>query len=220
MTKLLLIRHAQSLNNAKPEHLRIPDPGLTDLGHEQAKRAASWLARWEVTQLYSSPFLRALQTVAPISRQLGMSVNIRADIFEQGGCYQGHLPGEEKGEPGMTRSEILRHYPAWDVDGEISDEGWWKSRPFETWEQATVRARRVASWLSATIATQDGCHAIVTHGDFKRILIYALLDDEIDERRFGPIYNTSITQFVARDGRWVLDSYNTTSHLAPNQLTL
>ena len=30
--RLFLIRHAQSENNAKPDHLRIEDPGLTELG--------------------------------------------------------------------------------------------------------------------------------------------------------------------------------------------
>ena len=33
--RLYLIRHAQSENNARPEHERVEDPGLTELGARQ-----------------------------------------------------------------------------------------------------------------------------------------------------------------------------------------
>ncbi len=220
MTYLLLIRHAQSNNNAQPEHLRIPDPGLTDLGQQQALRAAQWLDQRSITHMYASPFLRALLTAEPIAKQLKLPVTIRADIFEQGGCYRGHLPGQEIGQPGMSREEIRVRFPAWLIDEKIGASGWWSSRPYETHEQARQRAKLVATWLTQEISSQPGCHAIVTHGDFKQLLVGELLSDQRGIRQWGPIHNTSISKFVFKNGRWTLDWYNSAHHLSPDLITL
>ena len=39
--QLYLIRHGQSENNGRPEHLRVEDAELTDLGHQQAEQATA-----------------------------------------------------------------------------------------------------------------------------------------------------------------------------------
>ena len=44
LVQLYLIRHGQSENNARPEHLRVEDAELTDLGHQQAEQLAPWIA--------------------------------------------------------------------------------------------------------------------------------------------------------------------------------
>ena len=41
---LLLIRHAQSENNALEDRFRVPDPGITELGVANQK---NWLWRWQ-----------------------------------------------------------------------------------------------------------------------------------------------------------------------------
>ncbi len=219
MTQLLLIRHAQSNNNANPEHLRIPDPGLTDLGIEQANCAARWLERRNVTHLYASPFLRAMLTVEPISKQLRLPVTIRADIFEQGGCYQGHVPGEEVGQPGMSGEQIRERFPGWQVDMAISSSGWWASRPYESFIQAQQRARSVVEWFNSELAVIPGCHAIVTHGDFKHLLVSELLAKSRGVREWGPIHNTSISRFAFNDGTWQLDWFNSAHHLPHHLIT-
>lgn len=60
--ELYLIRHGQSENNARPEHLRVEDALLTELGHQQAGLAAEWIKTIGLDRLFSSPFRRALQT--------------------------------------------------------------------------------------------------------------------------------------------------------------
>jgi 2,3-bisphosphoglycerate-dependent phosphoglycerate mutase len=220
MTELLLIRHAQSLNNAKPEHQRVPDPGLTELGHKQADCVARWLRQNPITRLYSSPFLRALLTVEAIANETGLPVHVRADVFEQGGCYRGHLPGEEIGQPGMSRTQILARFPDWPIDDRIGELGWWQCRPYESWEQAMARARSVVAWLSADLSQVEGCHAIVTHGDFKMLLVQELLTNSTNARIGRPFHNTSVTRFLLKQGRWELDWYNSAQHLPVELLTL
>jgi 2,3-bisphosphoglycerate-dependent phosphoglycerate mutase len=47
--QLLLVRHAQSANNALPTELRVHDPGLTETGNLQAEHLADWLQTLPLT---------------------------------------------------------------------------------------------------------------------------------------------------------------------------
>ena len=70
--QLYLIRHGQSENNARPEHMRVEDAELTELGHQQARHLAPWIATLELDRLFCSPFRRALQTAWPLMQQAGL----------------------------------------------------------------------------------------------------------------------------------------------------
>jgi hypothetical protein len=71
--EVILVRHAGSI---------APVPGgpedfqrwLTAHGLVQAERLAERLAAYEPAQIVSSPYLRAVQTVAPVARRLGRVV--------------------------------------------------------------------------------------------------------------------------------------------------
>ena len=214
MTEVLLIRHGQSANNALPSNQRIPDPGLTALGTEQARRTAQYLVDVSVTHLYCSPFTRSLETMRPIAQALQMSVSVRADLFEQGGCYSGFEPGCERGEPGLSRSQIAARYPGWQIDTAIGEDGWW-GRNYESKEEATCRAESVARWMQYTIVHQGGVHVLVIHADFKRLLIAAMLGARADHliEGLGPLRNVGISRFVWDAGIWRPDGLNITTHL-------
>lgn len=77
-TELVVIQHA--------EKVRSPgDPGLTDRGHRQAAEVAAWLAqtRADITQVWSSPLRRALETAAPIAAALDTEVRVDARLRER-----------------------------------------------------------------------------------------------------------------------------------------
>ena len=74
--ELILVRHGQPAWTT-PDGKGRNDPGLTDLGHDQAKRAADRLAdtedlpgRGDVDRLFVSPAVRAQETAAPIAAAL------------------------------------------------------------------------------------------------------------------------------------------------------
>ena len=172
--QVLLIRHGQSANNAQAEHLRVPDPALTELGIRQAAATAAWLADIRVDYVYCSPFLRALETARPIAVAKNLPVRVRADLFEQGGCYSGYEPGAERGEPGLGKSALRQQYPGWHIDESIPETGWW-GKEFETLAQARQRAAQVANWLAGEAKAVGGLHVLVIHADFKRLLLEAML---------------------------------------------
>lgn len=222
MSSVLLVRHAQSANNARPEHLRVCDPGITELGQQQSAAIARALSTFDVRNLYCSPFLRSLETTRPIANQLSKVPLIRNDLFEQGGCYSGHIPGQQRGEPGMGRGELTRRYPGWTIDSRIDDSGWW-GRPYESSEQARQRARQVAAWLASEVVTAcDSLDIFVIHADFKRLLLLELLGSiwtPTHDRQLGPLYNAGMSLLEHSGSGWILHSFNATTHLGKHELS-
>ena len=218
-----MIRHGQSANNAQPEHLRIPDPGLTETGEQQAAALAGWFEGHSLTSLYCSPFLRSLETTRPLAERKQLSVSVRSDLFELGGCYSGHEVGQQRGEPGMGRSQLSLAYPAWEIDELISDGGWW-NRDYETWEQGKTRAVAVERWLAGELARLPGTHLLVIHADFKRLLLTTMLDDStlaqhnIDLAQV-PLVNTGVTTLSYDKNGWNLHEFNSTQHLPSHWVT-
>lgn len=222
MSRVLLIRHAQSENNSLPESHRVPDPGLTPLGYRQAASTAETLSGYCIQHLFCSPFLRSLETTRLIAEATGLQPEIRSDLFEQGGCYSGYLPGQEKGEPGMGRSELASRYRGWQIDGRITEAGWW-GRPYESVTEARQRARVVGTWLEHhACGNGDDQTILVIHADFKRLLLLQLLRlEETDSviRRFGPLINAGISIVEFTNRTWVMSAYNSQSHLPPDALS-
>lgn len=225
--RLMLIRHGQSANNALPEEERVCDPGLTDLGKRQAERVAKGLAGAPISHLYSSPFLRALETVRPLAAAKEMSVVVNPHIFERGGCYSGDNRIGKRGEAGMGFSELERKYPQWQISPEIPEEGWW-GREFETDHQCRARAEQVAQWITRELVPQGGCHAMVIHADFKMILGPSLLGmgeggsekEPSHQQTFSQApNNTGVSLFQWTGDRFQLMKYNCTEHLSPDELS-
>jgi 2,3-bisphosphoglycerate-dependent phosphoglycerate mutase len=218
---ILLIRHAQSGNNALPESQRVPDPGLTELGKQQARRLADGIKRFRVSQLYCSPFRRSLETTFPISEALNLTPVVHSDIYEQGGCYSGYVPGQLRGEPGMNRAELQGNYPGWEICETIGVLGWNHGREYESERHAKHRAERVANRLTNRWVPEfpGEMAALVIHADFKRILMIALLGTDRWPDHWQPIYNTAISHLQRVDDQWRLVEWNSAEHLTPELLS-
>ncbi|WP_413205713.1 histidine phosphatase family protein [Rhodospirillum sp. A1_3_36] len=71
----LFLRHGESTTNRAGVIAGWRDPELTDLGCEQARRAAEILKDLPLTAIFSSPLQRAWDTAAPIAKVLDMPVH-------------------------------------------------------------------------------------------------------------------------------------------------
>ena len=130
--QLYLIRHGQSENNARPEYVRVEDAELTELGHQQARHLAPWIATLELDRLFCSPFRRTLQTAWPLMQQAGLEVEVKIPLHEAGGCVAGPGGDDLVGRPGITGDELREDFPGYRVPASIDENGWWKSQPNET----------------------------------------------------------------------------------------
>ncbi|RMF44553.1 MAG: histidine phosphatase family protein [Planctomycetota bacterium] len=221
MAEILLIRHGQSANNALDEALRVCDPNLTEVGRRQAIALADHLQDQAIDRLYCSPFRRSLETTRPIADRLGIRPSIRADIFEQGGCYSGYQVGQRRGEPGLGAVHLQQEYPGWEIDSRIDSAGWW-NRPYESREQAIRRAASVRRWLETDVASQGGRHALIIHADFKFLLLQELLGADAAELQglfAGSLWNAGISRLCFQGSQWIASTLNDASHLAPDQRT-
>ena len=73
---VLLIRHAEPIPFGSAG-VTDDDRPLSDQGRLRAAELAIELEPFEVTAIYSSPYLRALQTVGPIARACETSLSSR-----------------------------------------------------------------------------------------------------------------------------------------------
>jgi broad specificity phosphatase PhoE len=236
--ELFIIRHGQSSNNAlTDDSQRTFDPILTDLGKQQAERLAQFLADrrnrdvefntgsgfasdagehgFGITHLYCSAMHRAMQTAAPVSKALGLPVEIWPDIHEQGGMYL-ERDGSAIGYPGKTRAEILTEFPDYVLPASITDAGWYDAaRGYEETYTGAGRAIKVVMELRRRAAGEfSGARiALITHGTFIDLMLKALLGQLPNRSYFFTHYNTAITR-VDFSGEYLLMRYiNRVDHL-------
>ena len=74
-TRLYIIRHGQSDGNAEGRFGGHGPTPLSKLGLEQAERTAKLLAKEEISAIYSSDLLRAVQTAEPLAKLLNLKIN-------------------------------------------------------------------------------------------------------------------------------------------------
>jgi 2,3-bisphosphoglycerate-dependent phosphoglycerate mutase len=245
--RLLIIRHAESANNvlalkvdtATYMQQRSPDPVITELGVRQSYRLAEHLAgevpadapaggkgSYGITHFYCSPMLRTLQPAQPTVKALGIRPSIWMDIHEHGGMFMGnpHTGENFLNHAGLTRQEIARDYPDYELHADIGDDGWWKSG-YEDIAGCYARAIRVARELRrrAHAELESGNKsvvAIISHGTFIDSLIKALFSQIPENRYFYYHNNTAITciDFAQHDTLF-MRYLNRTSHLPPEMIS-
>ncbi len=80
--KIFLIRHGQTLWNKEERYLGDEDIELTPEGIQQAKLAAKYLSEVNLSNIYSSPLKRAIDTAAFINDGRKMKVIVRENLKE------------------------------------------------------------------------------------------------------------------------------------------
>ncbi|MES0362236.1 MAG: histidine phosphatase family protein [Anaerolineales bacterium] len=85
MNTFYLVRHADVVWT--PDENR----SLSECGHQDAKRAAEILLKFPISVIYSSPYLRARQTIAPLSSHLEIDVQSEPDLRERR-MSEGQIP--------------------------------------------------------------------------------------------------------------------------------
>lgn len=91
MTRIHLVRHGEVDNPEGILYGRLPNFGLTDRGHEMARRVGEHFAAASVTPdaLVCSPLLRAQQTITPLRERLDMPVFTDDRVIEAANSFEG-----------------------------------------------------------------------------------------------------------------------------------
>ena len=160
---MILVRHGQTLFNLHFGASRIDpgieDPGLTELGRDQARNAAAALAAHDVRQLVVSPYRRTLETAAIIADVLDLPVRIEPLVRERFGFVC---------DVGTPRSQLCLAWPQHSFDH--VDEFWWRHGDEDDEPESRLHARCDRFRLS--MAEDPGWRhtAVVTHWGVIRAL--------------------------------------------------
>lgn len=209
LTRLVLIRHGESVGNATQAiHGPRMCGGLSDAGRDQCERLAERLARTGELAgavLYASQFRRAQETAKLIAPSLG-----DPELVVDAGF--GEIDWGVECD-GLTFTEIVDLFgtPDWDGDPEV---------PFIAGgESSGDMTRRVTAAVDRVIARHPGRIVVVcTHGGAIDVAVrYAL---GVEGRGQFDLYttNTSLTTLTNVSmgttwSRWRIERYNDAAHL-------
>ncbi|AXE39168.1 histidine phosphatase family protein [Acidipropionibacterium virtanenii] len=191
---LLLIRHAQSANNAlvtedadHPENYlstRVADPPITQLGIRQAEALGAWIGGVDPhpTRLYCSPMRRTIETAAPVATALDLPLVVEDFLYERPGPtdWNGH---GFSAVPGTARSELASITGHVVFPDTVTEQGWY-SGDVETTQQAAARAARIRDWVLEAHEPDDVV-AIVAHGAIGALILSAILSPQRQESLGG-----------------------------------
>lgn len=200
-TELVIVRHGQTAANIAGLLVGRQDVLLTDLGHEQAKRAAGEVATLQPDALVSSPLQRARQTAKPIAERTLLFPEVEEEIAEFGfGDFEG-----------WTEKDALDRHPH--LRPLITGE----AHPDERWpngESGSGFVARVFDGISRIVADHpDQRVVVVTHGGVLGSWVARMA--ESGATSFFPylVHNCSISTFEVAGRGTTCVAWNQTRHL-------
>jgi probable phosphoglycerate mutase len=196
--ELVLVRHAEPVRvGADETNGEAADPGLTERGHDQSRRVATWLGAERFDAVLVSPKRRAVETAAPLADALAIATKIDAGIIEYDAQSHDYIPMDELRATRDPRFTAMVEGRWQEFGGEPPDE---------------FRAR-LRAWLDATVADHPGERVVaVCHGGVINVLLAIVLD--LDRHLwFEPAYTSISRVHASRGGIRSVASINETAHL-------
>ncbi|ARI76628.1 histidine phosphatase family protein [Halobacillus mangrovi] len=188
--KLTFIRHGSTQWNKEKRAQGSSDIPLDKEGREDAEKLAERLETEKWDALFSSPLQRAKQTADIISRKVGLHIKFDPRLREAGG---GQIEG-------TTEEERVGKW------GEN-----WRSLELGMEKPESVVKRSLSFMEDLAEENAPGVNIIVvSHGG---VISYLLRELDPDNIKVEHMKNTSVTEVVLKEGKWVCDRFNCTLHL-------
>lgn len=203
-TKLLFVRHGETLHNRRRIFQGQSGEGLSDVGRQQAALLAARLAgltgvRWDA--LVTSDLERARETAAILGEPLGLAPEPDAGLREVAlGAWEG-----------LHEDDVAARFPAeweaWRRGDDIPRGGG------ERLAEVSARMADATGRIAARHA--GGAVLIVSHGAaIKSLVAHALGTTTLRLRPLRPVANTGATLLEhTAEGALTLLVYNDTTHL-------
>jgi broad specificity phosphatase PhoE len=202
-TRVILIRHGQTAWNAGAGKERFrgrTDLPLDEIGRAQASAVDSRLAGEPIAGLYSSPLLRARETLAPLSRRTGLPVQPHDGLID---IDYGQFHGMTHNEAAAAFPEL---YTMWTTaPGQVR---------FPNGERlADVRARLLS--LLDELSTRHPGRTVVLAGHqiVNKVLACTVLGLDLDQIWRIQQDTTGIDVLQRVDDRWHTLRLNDTCHV-------
>jgi broad specificity phosphatase PhoE len=170
MAHVLLLRHSHRLDFIQPQWFETAtypyDPPLSAWGWQQILELTPQLLHLPIDQLYSSPYLRALQTAYPLSRAWNLKICIENGLREWlHPEWSPSLPAT------LPLADKMAQVPGIDVNYRASLDPLYPELIAALEHRATQVAERL-------VVNASGCIAIVTHRHTMSSILAALMGDQ------------------------------------------
>jgi len=200
LTKMLLVRHGQTLWNHIARYQGHTDIDLSDTGRNQANLLSLRLATVSLQAVYASDLKRALDTARIIAEPHGLDVQALPQLREINfGAWEG-----------LTFQEIKARYPDLANNWHASP-GSVRIPDGETFQELMERANSTVTDLAKS--HDPGTVAVVTHGGAIRSIICALLGIDLNNVFRIRQDNAALNIIDFYDGYGILNLLNDTHHL-------
>lgn len=205
---VILMRHGESVGNAKGLHQGQTDFPLNDTGRRQTR---ALLRRWKHERrtfnlILTSPLKRALETAELLSEGLRVQVEVDPLLMERdNGLLSGLRP--EDGEQIAPRPAFMHPYlPV----GEVGESQW----------SLYIRASQA---LGNLLSRPPGSYLVISHGGILNLVMYAILGIPLQANFTGPRFRFGNTAFASltyrpNEHKWTVFSVNDQAHWKESRL--
>ena len=202
MTRIVLIRHGQTIWNREVRFRGRADIPLDEFGLRQAEATGRYVAaRWPVVAVYASPMRRAIQTAEAVAQAHELAVQPLDGLMDiDFGEWQGQLASDmEQQYPDLwhtwSKTPHKMHFPGGEGLGDVRE--------------------RIVAALGEVVARHPGqTVALVSHTVAGRVLLCAVLG--LGNEHFWRLgqETCAVNVFdVADDGTYTVRLLNDTSHM-------
>ena len=197
MTRLVLVRHGETIWHGENRYAGTTDVALTDRGWEQARELAEWARTADLTAVWASTLSRARSTASLCAEATGLTLQVDDRLRELD-----FGDGE-----GLTRAEMTAQFPE-ALDAFRTDP---VSRHLPGGEHPADAAERFTRCLRDIAATNpDGRVLVVAHTTAIRLALCQIMGIPLREyRRLFPfVRNCSLTELRLHEGQFSVMEFN------------
>jgi probable phosphoglycerate mutase len=200
VTRVVAIRHGETLWNAEMRMQGQLDTVLSVLGHWQAGRVAEALAGEALDAVIASDLARAFDTARAIADRLGLALAVDPGLRERSfGVFEGYSYADIDARWPVEAGRWRRHDPDFGPA-----EG-------ETFRAFSARAVAAATRIAAAHAGRS--IAIVTHGGVLDCLYRAACGIALEAPRTWDLGNAAINRLLYTPRGFTLVGWSDTAHL-------
>jgi probable phosphoglycerate mutase len=198
MTRLVLVRHGETIWHAENRYAGISDISLTPKGHEQAKLLAQWAAAADIASIWCSPLSRAIATAEPAAQAINLPLKIDKRLRE---LDFGQMEGKTLSEWEALHPEEVKAFKLDPVD-----------HPFSGGENPREAAQRAVSCFREITEAHIGKRVlIVAHNTLIRLALCQMLEIPLKSYRtvFPSVRNGAVTEIQIKGNQIALLQFNT-----------
>ncbi len=200
VTRLCLVRHGETAWNAEGRVQGQTDVPLSEVGHAQARAAASVLAKERFTSIYSSDLVRARQTAQPAAERLALAVTLDARLRER------HYGMFET----LTYAEVKERHPEEFARFKVRDPDF----DFRTGERLRAFFDRSVGYISALVAQHPGeTLLVVTHGGVLEMIYRHATGRPLSSPRDFELPNAALNWVESGPAGWRVWAWAQCGHL-------